>query len=121
MATKRKRDYSWLKDAAKLGGKARWDGVSAKERSVYARTVGWPRFNESRTTQERSDAARKAVQARWARYYAAHPEKRTGTPPTERSEAARAAVMARWAKRKDGRQRARPGKSRATLPDRPRS
>jgi hypothetical protein len=28
-----------------------------------------------RTSKERSDAAREAVQARWAAYYAAHPEK----------------------------------------------
>lgn len=31
---------------------------------------------EGRTAQERSEAARKAIQARWDAYYAKHPEKR---------------------------------------------
>lgn len=30
----------------------------------------------NRTAQERTEAARKAIQARWERYYKEHPEKR---------------------------------------------
>lgn len=45
----------------------------------------------NRTPSERRDAARKAIQARWERYYADHPEKRkTARPAAARKNAKKA-------------------------------
>ena len=63
---RKKRDYGWLGDAAKLGGKARWKDVPAEERSAYASALVAARYKRS-TKAQRRKAARKAVLARWAK------------------------------------------------------
>jgi hypothetical protein len=52
-------------EAAAALGRARWKGVSKKERSEITRKAVTERHNAS-TPEERSAAAKKAAQARWA-------------------------------------------------------
>jgi hypothetical protein len=49
---------------ASQGGKARWEGISAKEHSELARKAVSARWAKT-TAKERSEIARRAVQARW--------------------------------------------------------
>ena len=54
-------------------GKKRWEGTTAKERREYARKLSAVRLKKL-SKEERSEIARAAVNARWERWRAEHPE-----------------------------------------------
>ena len=80
---KKDRDVS---SAASAMGKKRWEGISEEERKAEMEKI---RSRIDLTPEERTAIGTKAVNARWAKWRAEHPDKagkaETGTPKPSKS------------------------------------
>ena len=107
-------------DSSEMGRK-RWEGTTAKQRQEYARNLSVVRLKKL-SKEERSEIARAAVNARWEKWRAEHPESvkgkaaPRGTKPSSRDLRGRARAAKQNGKTVGGAEKRRPRKGGLGIP-----